>query len=114
MKQKTKITGRVSRTLVVALALIAVCLFTYSVAFAQDASGTLSATGDNVVSSLKSLASGGTGKAIFGVCLLIGCVCVISPKTRAVGISALAVGILVGAYGGLLDGLWTLFNKSTN
>jgi hypothetical protein len=74
--------------------------------------GSLDTSGTQVVTGLKSLASGNVGKAIFGVCLLVGCVCVISPRTRTLGIAALAVGILLGSYGGLLDGLWSMFNGS--
>lgn len=77
-----------------------------SVVMAQE---NLDATGNKIVSGMQSFAKGGAGKAIFGACLLFGIIGISHKSTRSYAIAALVVGVCLGAYSGLLDGLWGLF-----
>ena len=95
------------KTVVLSMVLMivaAVVLMSPILAFAD-----LDETADNVTTGLKHAASGKFGKMIFGACLLVGIVTLVSGRYRMVGVAALVMGIGLAIYGNLLDSVWTLF-----
>lgn len=60
---------------------------------------------------LKKLARGPLGKALFFGALLIGIILILSNKHRTFGLVALLFGFLLGAYGGIAEGLWKWFTS---
>jgi hypothetical protein len=103
--------GMKKATIVVILVLMAVATLTVPFSAAAFAATDASSGGDQVVSGFKTFASGSWGKAIFACCLLIAIGCLIFTKHRMFGLIALAVGVALGMYGGILDQLWSLFTS---
>jgi hypothetical protein len=101
--------------LAIVLCLVLLTVFAVGVVTAYaDGVSLNDAPGNSIVQGLKGFATGGWGKALFFVCLLVGIICIVFTRQRAFGLIALVFGILLGVYGGLGESLWNLFTSWGN
>lgn len=101
-----------SKTIIFVTALTLVTLFAgVGAVFADDKMTGIDETAGTVMEKLNIMSKGAVGKAIFFLSLFVGIICLLFTKHRMFGMIALGFGLMMGAFTGIADGLWNIFNK---